>query len=166
MPISTGVPHKQLPTPGEAQALTGSCRRAASAWRPRTRGQRDRMADTLTPTTPYRLAVRSLLVPAKQSNLATMRGLNPAEANAPIISASSRAPAIQPVQRSMPRSASSDRVSPMTMSAICATPGLSTRAISAKARGLFPRRSRCRAPPHLRQSIRSGEGSPRQRRTP
>jgi len=95
-------------------------------------GYRDRMARIFTPTTPYLLAVRSLVVPAKQSNRSTMRGSsNPAVPNASMISASSRAPAIQPVQRSMSRSALSGSVSPMRMSAIWARPpGLRTRAIS------------------------------------
>jgi hypothetical protein len=64
-----------------------------------------RTADRLTPITPYRRAVRSFEVPAKQSNrLVIAMSPNPADANTPMSSASSRAPAIQPVQRSMSRS--------------------------------------------------------------
>ena len=78
----------------------------------------DRVAVRFTPTTPYRLAVRSFVVPAKQSNRSSTRTfVKPADSNTPTSSASSRAPAIQPVQRSMSRSALSGRTSPMTMSA-------------------------------------------------
>ena len=52
-------------------------------------------------------------------------------------SASSRAPAIQPVHKSMSRNASSGSTSPITMSAIWTRPpGLRTRTISAIARCL------------------------------
>jgi hypothetical protein len=55
-----------------------------------------RTASRFTPTTPYRRAVRSFVVPAKQSNLAVIStSVNPAAANTSTSSASSRAPAIQ-----------------------------------------------------------------------
>jgi hypothetical protein len=103
-----------------------------------------RTAARLTPVTPYRRAVRSFEVPAKQSNRVVIAtSPNPADVNTPMSSASSRAPAIQPVQRSMSRKALSGRISPMTMSAICTRPpGLSTRAISATARSFSGTRFR------------------------
>ena len=91
------------------------------------------VAVRLTPITLYRRAVRSFDVPVKQSKRATMSTFSkPAATNAPVSSASSRAPAIQPVHKSMSRSALSGSSSPMTMSAICTRPpGFRTRAISA-----------------------------------
>jgi hypothetical protein len=56
--------------------------------------------------------------------------VKPAVAKTPTSSASSRAPAIQPVQRSISRMALSGRTSPMTRSAICTRPPASAHARS------------------------------------
>src|SRR4030095_11666510 len=70
-----------------------------------------RTAARFTPITPYRRAVRSFDVPEKQSNRPVIAtSPNPADVNTPMSSASSRAPAIQPVQRSMSRKALSGRI--------------------------------------------------------
>ena len=70
--------------------------------------------------TPYLRAVRSLVVPAKGSNRCVIRTfVNPTDSNAPQISASGRAPAIQPVHRSTSRLAVSSSSAPRTMSASC-----------------------------------------------
>jgi hypothetical protein len=102
------------------------------------------VANRFTPITPYRPTARSFAVPAKQSNrlvIATLR--SPTEVKTSMSSASSRAPAIQPVHRSISRKALSGRTSPMMMSAIWTRPpGFRTRAISATARSFPARDSR------------------------
>lgn len=75
-------------------------------------------AKTVTPMTAYLRAIRSFDVPRKQSK--RRRGstpMKPTDERAPISSASGRAPAIQPVQRSMSRRMPSDSSLPTTMSA-------------------------------------------------
>jgi hypothetical protein len=108
--------------------------------------------------------VRSFEVPPKQSNrwvIAT--SVNPPLLNTSTSSASSRAPAIQPVQRSMSRRALSERASPMTMSAIwtriasvISTPTArpSGPARRAAIKGRCPRRTRYRRPRRLEECVR------------
>ena len=82
--------------------------------------------------------------PQSSRSVATMpTSLNPTSSNAAINSASGRAPAIQPVHRSMSRVALSESARRIVMSAICARPpGRSTRRISSTARGLSGTRFR------------------------
>jgi hypothetical protein len=64
----------------------------------------DFSACTFTPLTPYLRATRSFEVPPKGSKYSEMRtDLNPTDSNTNRSSASGRAPAIQPVHKSMSR---------------------------------------------------------------
>jgi hypothetical protein len=77
-----------------------------------------RVAARFTPIAPYFRAVRSFLVPPNGSNRCVIRTpVKPADSNARAISASGRAPAIQPVHKSMSRLIDSDSSFATTMSA-------------------------------------------------
>ena len=85
----------QLAEPGKEFEFVDWCHNL-SAW-------------TFTPLTPYLRAVRSFDVPPNGSKYSAMRtALKPADCNTRTSSASGRAPAIQPVQRSISRLTDSD----------------------------------------------------------
>ena len=92
-------------------------------------------AKTLAPRTPYFRAVFSFFVPRKQSKWAVTRtSSNPRSPKNDTSSASGRAPAIQPVHRSMLRRTSSPSSASSTMSASWSRPpGRKTRRISTNA---------------------------------
>jgi hypothetical protein len=75
-------------------------------------------ACTFTPLTPYLRATRSFEVPPKGSKYSAIRtDLNPTDSNTNRSSASGRAPAIQPVHRSMSRLVDSESSLATMMSA-------------------------------------------------